>query len=124
LSILNRENRAFNVSLWKFRKKYRLEKVNPELLKRINSLSSLAISMFENSVEALFKHDYNQAESVIEQISQIHKLEKDAVIASQTVNIEAIPNVRLLIESIRRTAEYASDISEVVLNLNVESVLI
>jgi phosphate uptake regulator len=98
--------------------------VNPELLKRINSLSCLAISMFENSVEALFKHDYNQAESVIEQISQIHKLEKDAVIASQAVNIEEIPNVRLLIESIRRTAEYASDISEVVLNLNVESVLI
>jgi phosphate uptake regulator len=98
--------------------------VNPELLKRINSLSSLAISMFENSVEALFKHDYNQAESVIEQITQIHKLEKDAVIASQAVNIEEIPNVRLLIESIRRTAEYASDISEVVLNLNVESVLI
>ena len=97
--------------------------VNPELLKRINSLSGLAISMFENSVEALFKHDYNQAESVIEQISQIHKLEKDAVVASQAVNIEEIPNVRLLIESIRRTAEYASDISEVVLNLNVESVL-
>jgi hypothetical protein len=31
--------------------------------------------------------------------------------------------LRLLIESVRRTAEYAADISEVVLNLNVESVL-
>jgi hypothetical protein len=39
------------------------------------------------------------------------------------MSIEEIPNVRLLIESIRRTAEYVSDISEVVLNLNVESVL-
>ena len=32
-------------------------------------------------------------------------------------------NLRLIIESIRRIAEYASDISEVVLNMNVESVL-
>jgi phosphate uptake regulator len=97
--------------------------INPDLLQNVNSLSSLAISMFEGSVEALFKHDYNQAETVIEKISQIYKLEKEAVISSHVINIEEIPNVRLLIESIRRTAEYASDISEVVLNLNVESVL-
>jgi phosphate uptake regulator len=97
--------------------------VNPDLLQNVNGLSSLAISMFESSVEALFKHDYNQAESVIERISQIHRMEKDALISSHAVNIEEIPNVRLLIESIRRTAEYASDISEVVLNLNVESIL-
>jgi phosphate uptake regulator len=97
--------------------------VDLELLERINKLSSLAISMFESAVEALFRHDYNLAEDVIEKTIQIHKLEKDAVFSSQAVNIEEIPNVRLLIESIRRTAEYASDISEVVLNLNVESVL-
>jgi phosphate uptake regulator len=97
--------------------------VNPDFVQKVNTLSSLSISMFESSVEALFKHDYNQAESVIEKISQIYKLEKDAVISSNTINIEEIPSLRLLIESIRRTAEYASDISEVVLNLNVESVL-
>ena len=97
--------------------------VNPELLERINKLSSLAISMFESAVEALFRHDYNLAESTIEKITQIHKLEKDAVLSSHAVKMEEIPNLRLLIESIRRTAEYASDISEVVLNLNVESVL-
>jgi hypothetical protein len=72
----------------------------------------------------LFKHDYAQAESVIEKVTQIRNIEKDAVISSQAVSIEEIPTMRLLIESIRRTAEYASDISEVVLNLNVESVLI
>jgi len=97
--------------------------VSPDFLQNINGLSSLAISMFESSVEALFKHDYNQAESVVEKISQIHKLEKDAVISSHAVNVKEISYVRLLIESIRRTAEYASDVSEVVLNLNVESVL-
>ena len=97
--------------------------INPELLERIEKLSSLAISMFESAVEALFRHDYNLAESVIEKLAQIHKLEKEAVLSSHNVQIDQISNLRLLIESIRRTAEYASDISEVVLNLNVESVL-
>ena len=98
--------------------------VSPDFLQNVHGLSSLAISMFESSVESLFRNDYNKAESVIEKISQIYKLERDAVVSSHAVNMKEIPNVRLIIESIRRTAEYASDISEVVLNLNVESVLI
>ncbi len=97
--------------------------VNEQLLEKISELSGLAISMFESSMEALFKHDFNLAESVIEKLSIVHKVEKEAVLCSQTAKVEEIVNLRLLIESVRRTAEYASDISEVVLNLNVESVL-
>ena len=97
--------------------------IKPELLERIGKLSSLAVSMFESAVEAVFRHDYNLAESVIEKLAQVHALEKDAVLSSHNVPIDQISNLRLLIESVRRTAEYASDISEVVLNLNVESVI-
>jgi phosphate uptake regulator len=99
------------------------EQVNVELLEKISELSGLAISMFENAMDALFRRDFNLAESVIEKISQVHKLEKEAVLLSQAIKNEEVVNIRLLIESVRRTAEYASDISEVVLNLNVESVL-
>jgi predicted RNase H-related nuclease YkuK (DUF458 family) len=74
-------------------------------------------------MDALFRHDFNLAESVIEKISQVHKLEKETVFFLQNAKIEEIANLRLVIESVRRTAEYASDISEVVLNLNVDSVL-
>ncbi|MCX8177287.1 MAG: phosphate uptake regulator PhoU [Candidatus Bathyarchaeota archaeon] len=97
--------------------------LNNELLEKIDKLSILAISMFEESIQALFKRDYYLAESVIEKIVQVHKLEKEAILSSKDVNIEEIAITRLLIESVRRTAEYASDISEVVLNLNVETVL-
>lgn len=93
------------------------------LIDKITDLSSLANLMFENSMEALFKHDFNMAESVIVKILQVHKLEKEAVLCIHSSNIEEIANLRLIIESIRRTAEYASDISEIVLNMNVESVL-
>jgi phosphate uptake regulator len=99
------------------------EPVNEEILEKISQLSGLAVSMFESSVEALFKHDFNLAESVIEKLSQVHKLEKETVLYSYNAKIEEIVNLRLVIESVRRTAEYATDISEIVLNLNVESVL-
>jgi phosphate uptake regulator len=99
------------------------EQVNAELLQKMDQLSALANSMFESSMDALFRHDFNQAESVIEKIGQAHKLEKETVLLLQNAKVEESINLRLVIESIRRTAEYASDISEVVLNLNVDSVL-
>jgi hypothetical protein len=54
----------------------------------------------------------------------VHKLEKETVLSLlPNAKAEEAVNLRLIIESVRRTAEYAADISEVVLNLNVESVL-
>jgi len=99
------------------------EQVNQELLNKIDQLSGLADSMFESAMDALFRHDFNLAESVIEKLSQVHKLEKETVVFLQNAKTEEIGSLRLVIESVRRTAEYASDISEVVLNLNVDSVL-
>jgi len=97
--------------------------INQELIDKIEQLSGIAISMFENSMSALFRHDFNLAENVIEKLTQVHKLERETILCLHSAKIEEIANLRLVIESIRRTAEYSSDISEVVLNLNVESVL-
>ena len=99
------------------------EPVSEQFLEKISQLSELANSMFDNSMEALFKHDFNLAESVLEKISQVHKVEKETVLCLPNTKVEDVVNLRLIIESVRRSAEYASDISEVVLNLNVESVL-
>jgi len=97
--------------------------INEELLEKIATLSGLANLMFENSIGALFKNDFNLAENVIERLDQVHRLEKETVRHLPNAKVEEVMNLRLIIESVRRTAEYASDISEVVLNLNVESVL-
>ncbi|MCX8153898.1 MAG: phosphate uptake regulator PhoU [Candidatus Bathyarchaeota archaeon] len=99
------------------------EKVSDEFTDKIEKMSEMAIGMFEDAIEALFKGDFNLAETVIEKISQIVKLEKDAVAVSHKFGAEEIASLSLLIESIRRTAEYASDIAEIVLNMNVESVI-
>jgi len=95
-------------------------KLDPETIEK---MSNLAVSMFETAIEALFRQDYALAESIVEKTSDIISIEKEAVASAQTVDVEEAPHVRLIIESIRRTAEYASDISEVVLNLTVESII-
>ena len=43
--------------------------------------------------------------------------------ASQSFGVDEAANLKLIIESVRRTAEYAADIVEIVLNLNIDSVL-
>ena len=99
------------------------EKPNSELMGNIEQLSNLAIGMFEDSIESVFRKDYNLAESIIQKLDKIIELENEAVMSSKTFDIEEVANLRLIIESVRRTAEYATDVAEVVLNMNVESVL-
>lgn len=99
------------------------KRVDSEVFKKIEQMSELAISSFEAAIESLFRRDFNIAESVIAKAKKIISLEKEAVLSSRETEVEEIASLRLLIESIRRTAEYASDIAEIVLNLTVESVI-
>jgi phosphate uptake regulator len=92
-------------------------------IEKLEKMSNLAVSMFETAIEALFRQDYALAESIIEKTEDIISMEKEAVVSSQKTDVEDAPYLRLIIESIRRTAEYASDIAEVVLNLTIESIL-
>ena len=99
------------------------KRVNDTLLKRIVEMSSLAISMFENSIESLFRRDFDRAETSIEKTKDALAIEKEVVVASHSIGVDEAADVRLIIESVRRTAEYAADIAEIVLNLTVESVI-
>jgi len=96
--------------------------LNEDTIKKIEKMSTIAIQMFSTSMESLFKKDYYSAEKIIQNILEIAELEKDAVSSSQA-DIADGPTLRLIIESIRRTAEYACDISEIVLNLTIDSIL-
>lgn len=99
-------------------------KLDLETTEKLEKMSSLAVSMFESAIESLFRQDYSLAESIVEKTKEIVSMEKEAVVSSQKVDVEDAPHLRLIIESIRRTAEYASDIAEVVLNLTIESILL
>ena len=99
------------------------KRIYEEALRKIEDMSKVAVSMFDDAIDSLFKRDFNQAETVIEKARDVAKLETEAIACSEEGGMGENASLRLLIESIRRTAEYASDIAEIVLNLNVESVL-
>ncbi|MCJ7722070.1 type I-B CRISPR-associated protein Cas8b1/Cst1, partial [Candidatus Bathyarchaeota archaeon] len=102
----------------------RLKKqLNAEFLNAIQEMNEIAISSFETSIESLFRRDFDLAESVIARANKIVSLEKKALLSSKETDIDEASNVRLVIESVRRIAEYSMDIAEIVLNMTVESVI-
>jgi phosphate uptake regulator len=99
------------------------QQLSSAVITKIEEMSGIAMAMFETAIDALLKQDFNLAESIIEKTAHVAVLEKEAVTASQKVDVDEAANLRLIIESVRRTAEYASDIAEIVLNLTVESII-
>ena len=91
---------------------------------RIQEMSSYAISVMDDACLALFKKDYDQAEKSIESANNIQKYEKRILDNLKTSkDEEEIFRIRKIVENIKRVAEYASDIGEIVLNMNIEKIL-
>ena len=102
----------------------RLKKqLNAEFLNAIQEMNEVAISSFEISIESLFRRDFDLADSVIAKANKIVSLEKKALLSQKETDLEENTNLRLVIESVRRIAEYSMDIAEVVLNMTVETVI-
>ena len=103
---------------------------------RIQEMSSYAISVMDDACLALFKKDYDQAEKSIESANNIQKYEKRILDNLKTskagrlkteknffIDEEEIFRIRKIVENVKRVAEYASDIGEIVLNMNIEKIL-
>jgi len=99
------------------------KRLDEKALEKIERMSELAISSFETAIESLFTREFDVAENIIERTKEITFLEEEAVLFLREIGMQEITNVRLIIESVTRAAEYASDIAEIVLNLTVESVI-
>ena len=99
------------------------KKLGEKFLQTIQEMNEVAVTSFENAIESLFRRDYDLAESVITKANQIVTLEKKVLLSSKETDIEEAVNIRLVIESVRRVAEYSMDIAEIVLNMTVESVI-
>lgn len=98
--------------------------IKKEIIDKIQEMNEFSLSVLDDSCLALFKEDYAQAEKTIEKTSQITKFEKKVRDASKSLkDDEEIYRVRRITENIRRISEYASDIAEIVLNMNIEKAL-
>ncbi|MCS7366884.1 MAG: phosphate uptake regulator PhoU [archaeon YNP-WB-062] len=100
------------------------EKPSESVLQTLYEMSTFAQNLFEDAIKALFKKDYALADQVISKTKAIVALEEKALKEIQSKTKQAdISSIRMITESIRRIAEYASDIAEIVLNLNVNQII-
>jgi phosphate uptake regulator len=98
--------------------------IKKEIFAKIQEMSDFALSFLDDSCLALFKEDFLQAEKIIKKATEITYYEKRVLDSTKSIkDDEEIYRVRRMIENIRRIAEYASDITEIVLNMNVEKIL-
>ena len=98
--------------------------VKKDIVEKIEEMNEFTLSVLDDSCLALFKEDYVQAEKTIEKTNEIIKYEKRVRDASKSLkDDEEIYRIRRMTENIRRISEYASDIAEIVLNMNIEKSL-
>jgi len=91
-----------------------------DLMEGLGPLSGEAVGVFEASIEALFDWSYSSAEEVIGRAERIRG--EEAEVVQRIIKNAApgdVPALRLIVESVMRTAEYGADVAEVVLNLTI-----
>jgi len=98
--------------------------IKKEIVEKIEEMNKFSLTVLDEACLALFKEDYAQAEKTIEKTNDIVKYEKKVRDVSKSLkDEEEIYRIRRMTENIRRISEYASDIAEIVLNMNIEKSL-
>ena len=99
------------------------DKIPEKSLQKIEKMSHSALTVLGNSVEALLRRDYHLADKTVDIAENIRTLEDDVMASIEKYNnVHDQANIRLALENIRRTAEYASDIAEVAINETIDEV--
>jgi len=102
-----------------------LTQINENILRELNKVSESALKVFEASMDALFDEEYQEADKVLDEAEETRGMEDEAIqLITKHALPEEAPALRLIVDSILRTAEYGSDIAETVLNMTVSDVII
>jgi phosphate uptake regulator len=97
------------------------EKLPKDTMQKVDKMSYLALTVLGDSVEALLRRDYQLADKTVDQAEGIHALEENALASVEKSKDPT--SIKLVLEDIRRTAEYASDVAEAALNETIDEVI-
>jgi phosphate uptake regulator len=117
----------------KIREEGQQQQISKSLFEKIQKMSNLSLAALSDAVEALLRRDYTMADNVVDKAKGILSLENDIIsfinndddnnnnntVHNKMSNI----NIKLILEDIRRTAEYASDIAEAAMNQTIGEVI-
>lgn len=90
---------------------------------RILEFSKYSLQTLDDAMTSLFKRDYTLADRVVETAQKSPEYEKKIVELAGKFRVKELSGLRVILEDIRRTAEYAGDIAEIVLNLTIENMV-
>lgn len=91
-------------------------------VRKVQDMTQLSRKVFESSIAALLRLDPKIAEEAISNGKEVIRLEEklSGEILAPRMNGAQVASVKLMLESIRRVAEYGADISEAALDLAVK----
>lgn len=92
--------------------------INSSLTGKLKEMAEYSSQILDDACLALFTQDYVLAEKTVGTTS-LTRLEKSVIESTRKSKTEEGYRVRRMLEDVRRIAEYASDIAEVVLNMNI-----
>jgi len=95
---------------------------NGDVVNVITEMSSISMESYKRSMSSLFKLDVKRANQAIKMVSDVVQKEEEAInlILQANLDLRTVIGLRLIIESIRRIAEYGTDIAEIVINLSIK----
>lgn len=90
-------------------------------VKKIEEMTSLSRKVFDSSIAALLRLDGKLAEDAIARSKEVIQVEEkvSGEVLAPRMNGSQVASTKLMLESIRRTAEYGSDIAEIAIDLTV-----
>ncbi len=92
------------------------KKIDDEIIEKIANISALSLELLNMSLEAWLQKDISIANDNIEAIAKLtddcEKINTDG----DHIDVGAYIAISYIVESIRRTGEYSTDISEIIIN--------
>ncbi len=101
-------------------KKIEGEDIGKDTKKAIRAASTLSLAIFDKSIVSFFQGDIIASHKNIEAIAELDEACEQINSLSMTMGTPLAISLHYIAESIRRTGEYAGDISETVINYLVE----
>ncbi len=90
--------------------------------KKIEEMTAISRKVFESSIAALLRLDPKMADEAISRTKDVIRLEEklSGEILAPRMSSGQVASIKLMLEAIRRVAEYGADISEIAIDLTVK----
>jgi phosphate uptake regulator len=98
--------------------------INKDVMEKIDAMCTFSLEVLDDACLSMFKRDYESADRAIEKARKVDDMERAIMRAiTKPRDVNETYRIKLITENVRRVAEYASDIAEIVLNMTVQQTI-